>query len=64
LAGPTGGTKRSPVGRVFIGLTARRKVWVKKLDLKGTRRQIKEKTTEKALRFFYEILIEKAGLKA
>jgi nicotinamide-nucleotide amidase len=64
VAGPTGGTKRSPVGRVFIGLTAGRKVRVKKLDLKGTRREIKEKATENALQHFYEILLEKAGLKA
>jgi len=56
VAGPTGGTKRSPVGRVFIGLTAGRKVLVKKLDLKGGRRAIKEKATEKALQFFYESL--------
>jgi nicotinamide-nucleotide amidase len=64
VAGPTGGTKRSPIGRVFIGLAAGRKVWVKKLDLKGTRRAIKEKATEKALQHFHEILLEKAGLKA
>ncbi len=53
VAGPTGGTKRSPLGRVFIGLTAGKKVWVNKLDLKGNRREIKEKATEKALQFFY-----------
>jgi PncC family amidohydrolase len=53
VAGPTGGTKRSPVGRVFIGLAERRKVWVKKLDLKGSRRDIKEKATEEALQFLY-----------
>ena len=64
VAGPTGGTKRSPVGRVFIGLSVGRKVWVKKLDLKGTRREIKKKATEKALHFFYEILVGRAGLKA
>jgi PncC family amidohydrolase len=52
VAGPTGGTKRSPVGRVFIGFTDGRKIWVKKLDLKGTRREIKEKATEKALQLF------------
>jgi len=46
--GPTGGTKRSPLGRVFIGLAARRKVWVKKLDLKGSRREIKRKATRRA----------------
>jgi len=63
VAGPTGGTKRSPVGRVFIGLAAGRKVWVKKLDLKGTRREIKENATENALHYFYEILVKKAGRK-
>jgi len=62
VAGPTGGTKRSPVGRVFIGLADGRRVWVKKLDLKGTRRQIKQGAAETALQFFYEILTEKAGL--
>ncbi|MGZ3557770.1 MAG: CinA family protein [Thermodesulfobacteriota bacterium] len=63
VAGPTGGTKRSPVGRVFIGLTAGRKVWVKKLDLKGTRRKIKEEATENALQFFYETLAKSKGRK-
>jgi nicotinamide-nucleotide amidase len=57
VAGPTGGTKRSPVGRVFIGFTNGRRTWVRKEDLKGSRREIKEKTTEKALQFFYEKLI-------
>jgi nicotinamide-nucleotide amidase len=57
VAGPTGGTKRSPVGRVFIGFTNGEKAWVRKLDLKGNRREIKEKATEKALHFFYERLI-------
>jgi hypothetical protein len=36
---------------------------VKKLDLKGNRREIKEKATDKALQFFYEILVEKDTLK-
>jgi nicotinamide-nucleotide amidase len=52
VAGPTGGTKRSPVGRVFIGLTAGRKVWVKKLDLKGIRREIKKKPPRKLFSSF------------
>jgi len=38
-------------------LAAGKKVWVKKLDLKGGRRAIKEKATEKALKYFYEKLI-------
>ena len=57
VAGPTGGTERSPVGRVFIGLAVGRRTWVRKLDLKGNRREIKEKAVEKALQFFYEMLI-------
>jgi PncC family amidohydrolase len=63
VAGPTGGTKRSPVGRVFIGLASGRKVRVMKLDSKGNRREIKEKATEKALHFFYEMLVKKRGTK-
>jgi len=57
VAGPTGGTKRVPVGRVFIGLAIERTTWVWKEDLKGNRREIKEKAAEKALKFFYEILV-------
>jgi len=57
VAGPTGGTKRSPVGRVFIGFTNGKRTWVKKEDLKGDRREIKKKATEKGLQFFYEKLI-------
>jgi len=63
VGGPTGGTKRSPVGRVFIGLAAGRKVLVKKLDLKGTRRAIKEEATGKALQFFREMLTHSKNVK-
>ena len=61
VAGPKGGTKRSPVGRVFIGIAGGKRIWVKKLDFKGNRREIKEKATETALQFLYEILVGKAG---
>ena len=57
VAGPAGGTKRSPIGRVFIGFTNGKKAWVRKLDLKGNRREIKKKATDEALQFFYERLI-------
>jgi nicotinamide-nucleotide amidase len=63
VAGPTGGTKRAPVGRVFIGLANGRRTWVKKLDLKGSRRDIKKQSAERSLEFLYKILIKKAGLK-
>jgi nicotinamide-nucleotide amidase len=69
VAGPTGGTRRSPVGRVFLGFANGRKTWVKKLDLKGSRIEIKRKASEKSLEFFYDSLvrsresrIDKAGL--
>jgi len=57
VAGPTGGTKRAPIGRVFIGLASGRRTWVKKEDLKGSRKEIKRKASEKALQYFYERLI-------
>jgi len=57
VAGPAGGTKRSPIGRLFIGISDGRRTWVKREDLKGSRREIKKKATEKALRVFYERLI-------
>ena len=57
VAGPTGGTKRAPVGRVFIGFANGRKTWVRKEDLKGSRKEIKRRAAEKALQFFYERLI-------
>jgi len=63
VAGPTGGTKRSPIGRVFIGFANGRKTWVRREDLKGGRREIKKKAAERSLEFLYKILIEKAGLK-
>ncbi|MGD0914937.1 MAG: CinA family protein [Thermodesulfobacteriota bacterium] len=63
VAGPTGGTKRSPIGRVFIGIASRRRTWVEQEDFKGTRREIKKQAAERSLEFLYEILVEKAGLK-
>jgi PncC family amidohydrolase len=56
IAGPTGATPRKPIGLVFIGLAKGRNIWVKKLNLKGTRGQIKDKASEYALQFLYEKL--------
>ncbi len=60
VAGPTGGTKRSPVGRVFIGIASGKGVWVKKLDLKGSRRTIKKEASEKALELLFEKLVHRS----
>lgn len=69
VAGPTGGTKRASIGRVFIGFTNGRRTWVRRENFKGSRREIKRKAAERSLKFFYETLIrsrrsriEKAGL--
>ena len=63
VAGPTGGTKRSPIGRVFIGFADGKRTWVRKLDLKGSRREIKRKTVEISLELFSEILTHKNFLR-
>ena len=63
VAGPTGGTKRSPIGRVFIGIASGKRTWIKKLDLKGSRREIKRKTVEISLELFSEILTHKNFLR-
>jgi nicotinamide-nucleotide amidase len=64
VAGPTGGTKKSPIGRVFIGFANGKRTWVRKLDLKGSRREIKKEAAERSLGFSYGILVEKGGLKS
>jgi nicotinamide-nucleotide amidase len=63
VAGPTGGTKRAPIGRVFIAIADGKKDFVKKLDLKGTRREIKEQATDKCLEFFYAYVTKALGTK-
>jgi PncC family amidohydrolase len=60
VAGPTGGTKKTPVGTVFIGFSNGKRTWVKKFDLKGSRREIKKETAEKALSFLQEYLTRHA----
>src|SRR4030042_7127280 len=56
VAGPTGGTKEKPVGLVYIGLVDGKKAFVRKENLKGSRREIKRKAAERSLRFLYDCL--------
>ncbi len=56
VAGPTGGTLKTPVGTVFIGIAHSKGEWVKELSLKGSRRKIKREAAEESLKFLYEYL--------
>ena len=56
VAGPTGETKKKPVGLVFIGVSNRNRNWVIKLNLKGSRRDIKKQAANSSLEFLYKML--------
>ncbi len=56
IAGPTGGTKEKPVGLVYIGLSTKDSVTVKKFLFTGDRVTNKESTCQAALEFLLEIL--------
>lgn len=56
VAGPTGGTKKTPVGLVFIGLSDGKRSRVKKEIFRGTRLQIKEQASQRCLEFLHEHL--------
>jgi PncC family amidohydrolase len=58
VAGPAGGTEKTPVGTVFIGVSSGKKTSVKKVHLKGSRRKIKEEAARLSLRFLYDHLME------
>ncbi len=49
IAGPSGGTKRRPVGLVYISVSNRKHVFVKRFLFKGNREQIRKKTCREAL---------------
>ena len=56
IAGPKGGTREKPVGLVFIGLAKGKKTRVMKLNLKGSRRQIKLESSRLALRYLQNFI--------
>ena len=58
IAGPGGGTSTKPVGLVFVGFSAAdKKLWIK-LNLKGSRHEIKYQTVLEAMRFFLNELLK------
>ncbi len=56
IAGPGGGSPRKPVGTVFIGISAGKKVVVRKFSFKGTRLSIKKKSSLGALSMLAELI--------
>ncbi len=49
IAGPTGGTKKKPVGMVYVALATPKKTYCSELFLKGSREEIKWQATQNAL---------------
>lgn len=58
IAGPDGGTDEKPVGLVYIGCSIRGDVRVRRLNLDGTREEIRQKAVEEALKFLCDRLSE------
>lgn len=57
IAGPDGGTDEKPVGLVYIGLYIKGNTYVKKLNLPGDRRSVRERTVTSALDFLRRKLL-------
>jgi len=58
IAGPAGGSKRKPVGLVYLCVSARQHVYVEHHIFKGSRNQIRKEACDKALRLLERVLIQ------
>ncbi len=56
IAGPGGGSKKKPVGLVFIALSNGRRTFVKQEKLKGSRREIKKESALRSLKYLYDFI--------
>ena len=56
-AGPFGGTAKNPKGTVYIGVSFKEKMLVKRFLFKGNRIEVKRKTVEEALRLLHDVLV-------
>jgi PncC family amidohydrolase len=56
VAGPGGGTKKNPVGLVYIGIAVNNNVFTFECRFGGNRKEIREKTVETALKLAAALL--------
>lgn len=56
IAGPGGGSKKKPLGLVYISASGKERFLAKKFHFKGSRAIIRKKTVESALQLLREIL--------
>jgi len=59
IAGPTGGTKNKPVGLVYVGITTRDDVVVKRFLFSGNRLQNKKQACDAALSLLLEMFVNR-----
>ncbi|MDI6809694.1 MAG: CinA family protein [Candidatus Eisenbacteria bacterium] len=56
IAGPTGGSKKKPLGLVFIAVSDGKRTIVKKEKLKGNRKGIKRESACRSLKYLYDFI--------
>ena len=58
VAGPDGGTREKPVGRIYIAIATESETWVSKFQFAGDRRQIRELTAQSGLDLVRKYLLQ------
>lgn len=58
IAGPTGGTKKKPVGLVYLCVAVRQHVYVERHIFKGRRSQIRKEACDNAIRLLKRVFIQ------
>jgi len=56
IAGPAGATRRKPIGLVYIAISTKNEIFVKRCVFKGQRTAIKKQTADQALRLLLKQL--------
>ena len=56
IAGPSGGSKKKPVGLVYIGIGTKKNIITKKYLFKGNRLKVRQETTLEALKLSNKII--------